>query len=284
MKAQEEQIKNLNHQQAQLQDQLKAESTFLGGLVTKNHPENEPQELEKLSLKELQIKTNVMLEILQQQLEDKTQEIRDLTNSKEDLESQLFKHSSRLAHLVFDQDSSENRGLIEEEEIEGDSHKPSREKSVGNIENLDTLDEKVEDYFDLTQSQIQTKNKSIDQLTQHKEVADKQIMHEKRFLFTLQDYRDPMFDPSEQSKEDQEDLSEYLEGMTFDELNGKIKDMVEAFRKQLKEKDEQINKEKSALNQFISGLVQDETSESPRKLKAMNFEDLNKRIDDLIKT
>ena len=93
-----------------------------------------------------------------------------------------------------------------------------------------------------------------------------------------------MFDPSEQSKEDQEDLSEYLEGMTFDELNGKVKDMVEAFRKQLKEKDEQINKEKSALNQFISGLVQDETSESPRKLKAMNFEDLNKRIDDLIKT
>ena len=60
--------------------------------------------------------------------------------------------------------------------------------------------------------------------------------------------------------------------------------MVEAFRQQLRDRDETIDKEKAALNQFISGLVQDESSESPRKLKAMNFDDLNKRIDDLIKT
>ena len=60
--------------------------------------------------------------------------------------------------------------------------------------------------------------------------------------------------------------------------------MVEAFRKQLRDREETIDQEKAALNQFISGLVQDETSESPRKLKAMNFDDLNKRIDDLIKT
>ena len=70
---------------------------------------------------------------------------------------------------------------------------------------------------------------------------------------------------------------------SLDNINGKVKDMVEAFRAKLKEKDETIDKEKSALNQFISGLVQDDKSDSPRKLKAMNFEDLNKRIDDLIK-
>ena len=38
------------------------------------------------------------------------------------------------------------------------------------------------------------------------------------------------------------------------------------------------------LNQFITGLDQDETSESPRKLKAMSLEDLNTRIDELINT
>jgi hypothetical protein len=38
----------------------------------------------------------VMCEVLQQSVEDKTDQIRDLTNAKEDLESQLFKHSSRM--------------------------------------------------------------------------------------------------------------------------------------------------------------------------------------------
>ena len=37
------------------------------------------------------------------------------------------------------------------------------------------------------------------------------------------------------------------------------------------------------MNQFISGLVKDDKTESPRKLKAMSFSDLNTRIDDLIK-
>ena len=46
--------------------------------------------------------------------------------------------------------------------------------------------------------------------------------------------------------------------MTLQELNEKVKDMVEEFRKQLKQKNEVIDKEKSALNQFISGLVKDE--------------------------
>ena len=108
-------------------------------------------------------------------------------------------------------------------------------------------------------------------------------MDEKRFLYKLQNFSDPNFNPEEETKEDQDEVIEYLESMTFDELNGKVKDMVEAFRAKLKEKDETIDKEKSALNQFISGLVQDDKSDSPRKLKAMNFEDLNKRIDDLIK-
>ena len=43
--------------------------------------------------------------------------------------------------------------------------------------------------------------------------------------------------------------------MSFEELNSKVKDMVEAFRKQLLDRDETIDKEKAALNQFISGLV-----------------------------
>ena len=60
--------------------------------------------------------------------------------------------------------------------------------------------------------------------------------------------------------------------------------MVEAFRNQLRERDQIIDNEKAVLNQFISGLDQDETSESPRKLKAMSLEDLNTRIDELINT
>ena len=72
--------------------------------------------------------------------------------------------------------------------------------------------------------------------------------------------------------------------LSFDELNDKVKDMVEAFRNQLRERDQIIDNEKAVLNQFISGLDQDETSESPRKLKAMSLEDLNTRIDELINT
>ena len=107
-------------------------------------------------------------------------------------------------------------------------------------------------------------------------------MDEKRFLYTLQNFRDLSFDPQEEVKDDEEDINEYLQAMTLQELNEKVKDMVEEFRKQLKQKNEVIDKEKSALNQFISGLVKDEGQESPRKLKAMNFEDLNDRISDLI--
>ena len=58
---------------------------------------------------------------------------------------------------------------------------------------------------------------------------------------------------------------------SLEQINGKVKDMIEAFRRQLKEQTECIDKEKSALNQFISGLVKDEKAQSPRKLKAMSF-------------
>ena len=107
-------------------------------------------------------------------------------------------------------------------------------------------------------------------------------MEEKRFLYDLQNYQDPTFNTGETSKVEQ-NLYEYLDAMTFEELNLKVKDMIEAFRRQLKEQTECIDKEKSALNQFISGLVKDEKAQSPRKLKAMSFQDLNKRIDELIK-
>ena len=83
---------------------------------------------------------------------------------------------------------------------------------------------------------------------------------------------------SEESAQDNE-KSDSLE-----QVNVKVKDMVEAFRNQLRERDQIIDNEKAVLNQFISGLDQDETSESPRKLKAMSLEDLNTRIDELINT
>jgi hypothetical protein len=42
MKAQQEQIKNLKVQQQSLEDELKAEQTFLSTLVKKNNTEHEP--------------------------------------------------------------------------------------------------------------------------------------------------------------------------------------------------------------------------------------------------
>ena len=41
--------------------------------------------------------------MLQQSVEEKSDQIRELMNTKEDLESKLFKHSSRLSSLVFEQ-------------------------------------------------------------------------------------------------------------------------------------------------------------------------------------
>jgi hypothetical protein len=102
MKAQQEQIKNLKVQQQSLEDELKAEQTFLSTLVKKNNTEHEPQELEDLSLVELNVKTKVMCEVLQQSLEAKIQEIRELSNDKENLERQLFNYRGRLSKLVLD--------------------------------------------------------------------------------------------------------------------------------------------------------------------------------------
>ena len=69
---------------------------------------------------------------------------------------------------------------------------------------MDQLDEKVEDYFDTTASQLQAKDKSIDELTQHKVSCDQQILDEKRFLYNLQSFSDPNFSPSEKAKESSE--------------------------------------------------------------------------------
>ena len=59
----------------------------------------------------------------------------------------------------------------------------------------------------------------------------------------LDDNDDPISEQEEQNPD------------SLEQVNSKVKDMVEAFRKQLHDRDETIDKEKAALNQFISGLV-----------------------------
>ena len=68
----------------------------------------------------------------------------------------------------------------------------------------------------------------------------------------------------------------------LEKVNGKVREMIETFLKQIHERDECIDKEKSALSQFISVLDKNDNSESPRKLKATDFEFLNKRLNKLI--
>jgi len=73
-----------------------------------------------------------------------------------------------------------------------------------------------------------------------------------------------------------------LNDMSLAELNAKVKEMVEEFRNNLRQKNEIIDKEKNFLNQFFSGNKTEDPSESPRKMRALNLDDLNERIRELI--
>ena len=74
-----------------------------------------------------------MCEVLQQSVEEKSDQIRELMNTKEDLESKLFKHSSRLSSLVFEQVEYTEVQPVQEEVVE-----VSIERSDKEIE-LETL-------------------------------------------------------------------------------------------------------------------------------------------------
>lgn len=85
LKEREEQIKNLKNQQESLMDDLKAEQQFLSGLLSENN-QGEAQELGDLSMKELNVKTKVMCEVLQQSLREKLEQVDNLQNQKDNLE------------------------------------------------------------------------------------------------------------------------------------------------------------------------------------------------------
>lgn len=97
---------------------------------------------------------------------------------------------------------------------------------------MDSLNDKVEELLHLKSSKIIDMGKSIKVLDKEKTDFANQIEEEKKFLHFLLKLRD--MNDVEEEKEDEENLRQLLRDITLEELNAKVKEMVEDFRNNLR--------------------------------------------------